>query len=1397
MYVQVQPPAVVIKSTMVHPPTPSETRAPEEQIPHPRRRGTLIVLLTGLGLALLAVALAVRQRSATTQPAQAVARSTDHPHDPSPSADSPAASETPSANRPARPAPDASATAEVVPSPPTAGEPSTADGGNPSSALLWNRLIDDLPVLASRDAIPQDGADWQKTIPPALSAWFERTATAGLRLGRVRLGSDQVQTFEGLGRLQVPFREGLVLRMHWINVSQFRLHAFHGTVGATLVYHNERPRGWAAYVTTRSPGEATPQTLALVRLADDAAPDRVNETGLVDLFFHQGRLVLAAGRRPLLVVPLPGPPTDLYVDGRAMARVLTLAKVGNLDADTATSAPFDQPSASGSETSLQPADRPWRIWQLAGSSKKEKKQSTAGSANKAPPGQRDPQRLSDGGLRWPPRLRTRPEAWFTPLPGDVPCRFDLHLEDVGAGCGIYLGDSEGRPVCLVRVVRGGKFQAVHWRNMNDPIEVSLSSWQDRPVALVGTSLWLRLVAGCGQVRFWISPDGQHWVEPHPAQAVGLLPAKTLGVHLAANVPTAGITLRKIVVRPLEHLVALAEDASPPPELSWSGGARPSQWLAWAEQQRPPGAEREAWYRRLALRTLAGGVPEPPGGALLEALLDDASGRRLPLELQVGALEEALLLVSDLRDGGVMQQGLAGRLMRLGLRAAESRDWGMCDRIAMIFERLPPRLPFFPPPDTYRLVRWQWIQVAYDDPDGRRWALKAWQPRGDLSQVSRLGAWALWQQARQAEFDKVPQDSASVAESWRDLLVEETDPEAFGIVAELQAAVQSAAWDDAARIVMRIEPRQAQALAACPWETGLWATVRQTVELACARFPPLREAIAQRYGAWGLEWVEQAIASGHDERVELATWQLAGTAAARRAHRWLADQALADGAFAEALRHYQAVADDPLQAAEVGPRRRLAAAFLGRDLGQPPTQPVVLGEQTFSPEAFEALVHEQRQKAMGAAVGSPGGQSAEWTLPPGKLEVRDLRLSVQVVAPLPAAPAGNLASSEGSWALRHLSSVSDGTRLVTSTRRQFVATDLATGKPLWIEPPADRLPQSSEFLGMPMPPVQAGDRTYVRWLAGAETQLLCLDRAGRVLWKWTPAPVVISDPVLLGEALVVLGLSRQPQRQLRVHAFTLDPLSGTVRRRSDLVLLREHWAARDCVLVSGDEDGLIAALGGVSLGLDPQGGLRWVRTHAAVPPEEDPLWVLQRFQPPLIHQERAYLIQPGVWTLDCLDRTSGQRHWQRVLPELVGLIGLIDETLVVHCLGEILGLSAHTGDLRWRYTQTGLLDGLVLGPHVLCFRQVEGGTGKLRRIEAVWLDGQTGAVVGKVPVPGLEGAAPAVGNLLPTPHGLAVWFQPDRHQTTAHLRLVRLEQPLPAGWRMPTPWEALAEEPTAP
>ena len=48
-----------------------------------------------------------------------------------------------------------------------------------------------------------------------------------------------------------------------------------------------------------------------------------------------------------------------------------------------------------------------------------------------------------------------------------------------------------------------------------------------------------------------------------------------------------------------------------------------------------------------------------------------------------------------------------------------------------------------------------------------------------------------------------------------------------------------------------------------------------------------------------------------------------------------------------------------------------------------------------------------------------------------------------------------------------------------------------------------------------------------------------------------------------------------------------------------------------------------------------GNVRWVRTQVVLPADEDPRWVLQMYQRPLVKSGRLYVAQPGVRTVECL------------------------------------------------------------------------------------------------------------------------------------------------------------------
>jgi len=63
---------------------------------------------------------------------------------------------------------------------------------------------------------------------------------------------------------------------------------------------------------------------------------------------------------------------------------------------------------------------------------------------------------------------------------------------------------------------------------------------------------------------------------------------------------------------------------------------------------------------------------------------------------------------------------------------------------------------------------------------------------------------------------------------------------------------------------------------------------------------------------------------------------------------------------------------------------------------------------------------------------------------------------------------------------------------------------------------------------------------------------------------------------------------------------------------------------------------VATLGGVTLAMTADGDVSWIRKHIAIPAEDDPRWILQTYEPPLVAGERVFVAQPGMRAVECLE-----------------------------------------------------------------------------------------------------------------------------------------------------------------
>ena len=486
------------------------------------------------------------------------------------------------------------------------------------------------------------------------------------------------------------------------------------------------------------------------------------------------------------------------------------------------------------------------------------------------------------------------------------------------------------------------------------------------------------------------------------------------------------------------------------------------------------------------------------------------------------------------------------------------------------------------------------------------------------------------------------------------LIEAYDKEAYNTLTELKAAIESEAWEDAARIVTALDPAQAPGLA--PWidDPLLAVSLPVAAQLAHESYPQLRLTLGEQFTALAKLRLADAKRTANAGAIELATTQFAGTSAAAAAHQWLGDQALIAGWFSRAIQQYErARSGDPTLEAEVAPRIRLAAAMIGRDLGAPATAGVQFGDVSLSAGAFEALIAEMK----------------------GREGAADAAVVASDYSRLPSTPAS--AAAEPLTA-----SLTNGNVQYVTNQLQVTAFDLATGERLW---ESEKLPgqtqRGQEWAMTRMRPLVQGERFFVRLLSAGQPRLVCLEKSsGQLLWiaESREREYVVSDPLWVQGHLVALSLAPQPDQQGMLRYAAFDLKTGQTLRQRELVRLRNTWSEHSCCEVAGHDDGLVAVLGGATLAVDGIGNVRWVRKSAGSQAAEDPQRARRVLQQPLVAANRVYVAQPGISAVECLDAATGRQLWSVYVPELVGLVGLEGDQLAVQTDGRVLRLAAADG-----------------------------------------------------------------------------------------------------------------------
>ena len=131
-------------------------------------------------------------------------------------------------------------------------------------------------------------------------------------------------------------------------------------------------------------------------------------------------------------------------------------------------------------------------------------------------------------------------------------------------------------------------------------------------------------------------------------------------------------------------------------------------------------------------------------------------------------------------------------------------------------------------------------------------------------------------------------------------------------------------------------------------------------------------------------------------------------------------------------------EEPIERHHLTARVRLAGAMMGRQLGQPATEPVRLGNNKFPPEEFEKLVADMLQRfgddTPGESAGSTAGDS-DSAPGPGRFEPRPWAKFDGDMGSRPEAVPGS--STRLDWPARQMSVVVESGMMIVANRFQVV------------------------------------------------------------------------------------------------------------------------------------------------------------------------------------------------------------------------------------------------------------------------------------------------------------------------------------------------------------------------
>jgi len=1204
--------------------------------------------------------------------------------------------------------------------------------------------------------------------------WLEAVEDRPLALVESNNEVGQAVTLKGLAKLRLPWVPDAALRLSLQSDKPFMLHFCQGRQGVALRYY---PSGyghsWVAYRTMRRPhGQMTIGDEQLVAadpdfalLATDGRQSGRTAGGTYRIQHQQGTLVMTKGDFRLLTVPMAAPPAEVYFESEAtLLRELAAFRSGPVP---------ETPIRK--RTVVVRGDRPASLrWQ----------ENLAAGARL--------RRFPDGRVQLAAKNPTEPSFARVPLIRNGLYEVILEVEEPSPGTAVYLADDRGRPVQAIGYFRDPDSGRTYFAyDLPDVQSTAGSPNIDTAAApYVGRRQHLRLVLGGGTMKCFAGSDGVHWREALQPRRDLSGTCSQIGLYSRPGKQTQSITLRRLEVRRLDALTAVA-----PVELLERAKRLQLQrrdaeqvglgaWRQTVWESQAAGTDAAAWRRACAVGALIGGAGQPLANALIEGLIEDVRCSSAPLEDKLRFLQDAALIY----DGWGKEDALwlaagYGRLGQDQLRDVDRPCFSAVHRALMSAplwpdsDRVDATLAGVARTELLTLVaRREWPAVRRFCRQLRFWnqpaRLSAAWPN-DQQGLQPLVGWAEDVASRGLPLEQNDQVAAAPAE-WRHPLIVYLGKEAYNVQAELAVALREESYRMACQILTSTSASRGWGLVVDNTDERLFVSLPTAVAQAMREHPLLRKTLDEQFSDVSRIRLRQAMADSDVAAIRGATVQYYGTPVAAEAHCWLGDRFMADGQFAPAIGCYrQAVSmETATRQYQLSARIRLAAAMLGQEMGSPATGPVDFNDFQMTARQFEELVTVMREQHSAGAAVSPNGEAVARTdaaPPPARFAPQPWAVFQGDVGTSPA----NVPSPirELDWPARQIAAVTANGVIVVANRFQVVAYEPDTGRIKWTHSLGDRQGPTHDRSLVRMWPRVCGNRVYARMLTkDSRAEIVCLDLAsGKQLWTNSGPRYIVSDPLVIHGQVFVLSVDSgagRPTSQLIL--TSLDPVSGIPLSEELLAEFRGRWNNELTCRATIVDERIVAAIAGSVLCCDTFGQLHWVRQDTWVPPSLDPGRRQASDQPPIVAGSDVYVIHPALESIDCIDLETGRINWHRAMPGLRCLLELIDEKLLIETDRGIRAIAARDGHGLWLHKVEHLLDGYLATREEQSrlslrestpFREAKGDYSGLLYVKRepiggerwcpvlVWLDAETGQPQGSCPLTSLAAKQPAVGPLL--------------------------------------------------